>query len=33
MTSLCRQPGSLCVWWYLAMPNPAIEKPVNTPIA
>ena len=33
ITSLCRQPGSWCRWWYLAMPNPAIEKAVNTPIA
>jgi hypothetical protein len=33
MTSLRRQPGSLVLRWYLAMPKPAIEKPVNTPIA
>ena len=28
-----RQPGSLCLVWYLAIPKPAIENPVNTPIA
>ena len=33
MTSLCRQPGSLCRTWYLAMPKPAMENAVNTPIA
>ena len=33
ITSRRRQPGSLRRWWYLAMPNPAMEKPVNTPIA
>ena len=34
MTSLCRQPGtSWCLRKYLAMPNPAMEKAVNTPIA
>ncbi len=25
--------GSLTRLWYLAMPKPAIENPVNTPIA
>ena len=33
MISRRRQPDSLVLRWYLAMPNPAIEKPVNTPIA
>ena len=33
ITSLRRQCCSLCVWWYLAMPNPAIVNAVNTPIA
>ena len=33
MTSLCRQPGPWCVWWYFAMPNPAMVNAVNTPIA
>jgi hypothetical protein len=33
MISLRRQPGSLVLRWYLAMPKPAMEKPVNTPIA
>ena len=33
MTSLCRQPGTLCVRKYFAMPNPAMVKAVNTPIA
>ena len=33
MTSLCRQPGSLWVWWYFAIPKPAIENAVNTPMA
>ena len=33
MTSLCRQPGTRCLRKYFAMPNPAIEKAVNTPIA
>jgi hypothetical protein len=28
-----RQPRSLRVWWYLAMPKPAIAKAVKTPIA
>ena len=33
ITSRRRQPRSLCVRWYLDMPKPAIENPVNTPIA
>ena len=33
MTSLRRQPCSLTRLWYLAMPNPAMAKAVNTPIA
>ena len=33
MISRRRQPGSLRRWWYLAMPKPAMEKAVNTPIA
>ena len=33
ITNFRRQCGSLVLWWYLAMPKPAIEKPVNTPIA
>ena len=28
-----RQPGVRCLLWYLAMPKPAIEKAVNTPMA
>jgi hypothetical protein len=28
-----RQAGSLVLRWYLAIPNPAIENPVNTPMA
>ncbi len=28
-----RQWFSLWVWWYLAMPAPAMVKPVNTPMA
>ena len=27
------QPRSFTRLWYLAMPKPAIENPVNTPIA
>ncbi len=33
MTSLRRQCVSWCVWWYLAMPNPARVNAVNTPMA
>ncbi len=33
ITSLRRQCGSWCVWWYLAMPKPAMVNAVNTPIA
>ncbi len=33
MMNLGRQPGSRRVWWYLAMPKPAIVNAVNTPIA
>ena len=33
MANLLRQPGSRWVWWYLAMPKPAIVNAVNTPIA
>ena len=33
MTSRRRQPLSFTRLWYLAMPKPAIENPVNTPIA
>jgi len=33
MACRCRQPGVRCLLWYLAMPNPAIENAVNTPIA
>jgi hypothetical protein len=33
MTSRRRQPGSRVRRWYRAMPNPAMAKPVNTPIA
>ena len=33
ITSRLRQPRSLCVRWYLDIPKPAIENPVNTPIA
>ena len=33
MTSLCRQPGSRRRRWCLAMPAPAIVKPVKTPTA
>jgi len=33
MASRRRQPGSFVLRWYLAIPNPAIENPVNTPIA
>ena len=33
ITSLRRQCSSRCVWWYLAMPNPAMVNAVNTPIA
>ena len=33
MASLYRQPGSLCLRWYLAMPKPAMEKAVKTPMA
>ena len=28
-----RQPGVRCLLWYRAMPKPAIENAVNTPIA
>ncbi len=28
-----RQPGVRCLLWYLAMPKPAMEKAVNTPMA
>ena len=33
ITSFLRQPGSRVLRWYLAMPNPAIANPVNTPMA
>ncbi len=33
MASRRRQWSSLWVRWYLAMPAPAIVKPVNTPMA
>jgi hypothetical protein len=33
ITSRRRHPGAWWVWWYLAMPKPAIENAVNTPIA
>ena len=31
--NLCRQPCSRRLWWYFAMPKPAIVNAVNTPIA
>ena len=33
MISRRRQPGVRCLLWYLAMPKPAIENAVNTPMA
>jgi len=33
MTCRRRQPGVRCLLWYLAMPKPAMENAVNTPIA
>jgi hypothetical protein len=33
MANLYRQPGRRLVWWNLAMPKPAMENAVNTPIA
>ena len=33
ITILRRQCSSRFVWWYLAMPSPAIVNAVNTPIA
>jgi hypothetical protein len=33
MTSRRRQPGSLVLRWNLAIPKPAMAKPVNTPMA
>ena len=33
MMNLGRQPGARWLVWYLAMPKPAIENAVNTPIA
>ena len=33
MMNLGRQPCARRVWWYLAMPKPAIVNAVNTPMA
>ena len=33
ITKRLRQLSSRCVRWYFAMPNPAMAKAVNTPIA